>query len=128
MTTQEELLAKLREHVGFYADGCESTDPTHCRPASKRYDSLRLEAADAIATLKSENAALLKRVADAEELSKSRTISKLYGAELEKNIALQSQAAAMAGLLEEARKIVFRAGPADLFYRIDAALAAWKAQ
>ena len=65
--TQEELryaglLNRLREHVGFNADGVGSTDPIYCRPASKRYDSLRLEAADAIATLKAENAALQARL------------------------------------------------------------------
>jgi hypothetical protein len=66
-TTQEELLAKLREHVGFYADGCESTDPTHSRPASKRYDPLHLQAAECIATLKAENERLQKELRQTQE-------------------------------------------------------------
>ena len=132
-TTQEErlyagLLNRLREHVGFNSDGVGSTDTAHCRPASKRYDPLHLQAAECITTLKAENERLRQEIADwkfSAEREGDRADQWMKEEE-----AAKSQAAAMAGLLEEALDMLGWPGCNDeaaaLHHKIDAALAAWK--
>jgi hypothetical protein len=77
-----------------------------------------------IATLKAENERLHTLLIDAESVMVRQRDDRLaQGARAQ---AAQSTAAAMAGLLEEARAVVWRSGTQLLLGKIDRTLAAWK--